>query len=269
MINTSLIHSLPADEQLCISRALQKIGITPSLEEIWTYMDTVWDEMGCSHTATEQHAAYYQHAVWTINGLFIEQHADSLNNRRLFAEYITATTPSRIADFGGGFGSLARMCAANAPTASIEIIEPYPSQLGIQLCTSYPNISYSPLLHGEYDFIIATDVLEHVNDPLKLAEYLISHLAMGGTLLLANCFYPVIKCHLPSTFHLRYSFEYIIQQMGIKKSCNVAYGTAYIKNDSTHLTTKIRLLERISRIIYPFLEVAKKIKHRLRSIGAQ
>ena len=52
---------------------------------------------------------------------------------------------------------------------------------------------------------------------------------INGMLIIGNNFYPVIKCHLPSTFHFRYTFKYFARIMGLKKITTVAYAEVYIK----------------------------------------
>src|SRR5690606_34326321 len=73
----------------------------------------------------------------------------------------------------------------------------------------------SDLGRDAYDVVIAQDVLEHVEDPVLLASKLASAVRVGGTVLFANCFYPVIECHLPSTFHFRHTFRFVMRALGL------------------------------------------------------
>ncbi|MEA1048976.1 class I SAM-dependent methyltransferase [Lamprobacter modestohalophilus] len=120
------------------------------------------------------------HPVWLLNGLFIEQHAQSLDNRRRFTDWVAAQSPRRVADYGGGFGGLARMIGAACPSAEVEVIEPHPHPLAIERARRSPNVHYRPALDGEYDILIATDVFEHVPDPLGLAAETAAALKPGG-----------------------------------------------------------------------------------------
>ena len=54
-----------------------------------------------------------------------------------------------------------------------------------------------PFKDNQFDFVIASHVLEHVEDPLIVLSIMIDSVRINGYLVIANCFYPVIKCHLP------------------------------------------------------------------------
>jgi hypothetical protein len=51
----------------------------------------------------------------------------------------------------------------------------------------------------------------------------------GGHLLITNCFYPVILCHLSCTFHVRYSFDSFCGAFGLEVlgPCEGSYATIY------------------------------------------
>ena len=97
-----------------------------------------------------------------------------------------------MADFGGGFGGLARFIGAALPQASVDVVEPHPHPATIALAADTPNVRFVPELSGDYDLLIATDVFEHVPNPIALAASTASHLRVGGSYLIANCFAPVI-----------------------------------------------------------------------------
>ncbi len=184
-------------------------------------MDNVWDELGLNNiniTHQEQPllTKFYSHPVWTLNGLFSEADVQSRQHRELLAEYIAKISPDSVADYGGGSGVLARFIADKCPINTIDIIEPYPSQLFVDLMEPYPSIKYCDDLKQLYDVIIAQDVLEHVNNPIEIAIHLIESTHTGGIIVFANCFYPEIKCHLPSTFYLRHTFKKLISFAGLE-----------------------------------------------------
>jgi hypothetical protein len=58
-------------------------------------------------------------------------------------------------------------------------------------------------------------VLEHVHDPLVLLVDMIAKVRLGGTLVVHNCFYPLIKCHLPCTFHFIRTFDEFCSMLGL------------------------------------------------------
>src|SRR5262249_52980834 len=109
---------LAEPERTYVEALLCVIGTRkPTLRQIWAIMDFVWHDMGGNKWNPDAHMLerYYRHPVWTLNGLFIEQHTLSLQNRETFSDWVREQAPSRVADFGGGFGTLARMVAAKCP----------------------------------------------------------------------------------------------------------------------------------------------------------
>ncbi|PAF43793.1 class I SAM-dependent methyltransferase [Helicobacter sp. 11S03491-1] len=212
---------LSPNERQSIQNLLQSQNpnITDDLEQIWYLMDKVWDEMGCDNTKLDWNkiAQYYNHPVWLLNGLFIENHDLSIQIRQNIASYIATSDFQNILDYGGGFGTLAKTIAHKAPHKQVYIYEPYPSQYAKKCIRHYDNIHFvSKLEDNFFDCIIATDVLEHVQDPLKTFGQMLNSLKIGGEAIIANCFYPCIQCHLPHNFHYRYSFNAFTHWMGLK-----------------------------------------------------
>jgi len=227
----------------------------PTLHQIWAALDFVWELLECDNRNPEPEklAEFYRHPVWLLNGYFIEQDIESLRNRKEFLDCIAQQSPLRVADIGGGFGTLARMIASRCPKTQVDVVEPYPHKSARDKSKPYSNLKYVTQLSGEYDVLIATDVFEHVIDPLKLVEDSSKHLALGGKYLMANCFYPVIKCHLPSTFHFRISWDAIMHAMGLHTEKSIAYGHLYRKVASV-IAEKGRSIERRSKFWFPIIE---------------
>jgi trans-aconitate methyltransferase len=193
---------------------------------------------------------FYSHPVWLLNGLFVEQHGQSLYNRNLFADWIVGQAPSSVAEIGGGFGTLARIIGTRLPEARIDIIEPHPHSLALAKAAETTNVRYLSALDDSYDIMVATDVFEHVPDPLQLAVDAAAHLKVGGNYLIANCFAPVIACHLPTTFHFRHSWDQAMRAMGLEPRERVAYGRVFTRRG--HLNLKAaRAVERRSRALWP------------------
>lgn len=191
----------------------------PPVEQIWREMDKAWDGLGLSAIAkpgAQQLAEFYCHPVWILNGLFSAIDPQSCAHREAIAKAIHNLEVRSIADYGGGMGELAIRISRNNPNDEISIIEPYPSEIGRHRVAQYANISYVPSLQGPYDLVIAQDVLEHLEDPVGLVAQLSNATRLGGYLIFANCFYPVVKCHLPSTFHLRDTFNWVVQGAGLE-----------------------------------------------------
>lgn len=221
--------ALSASEHNYISTILEN-GKFPEIEKMWALIDLAWDECRCdSNIIDHRISEFYTHPVWLLNGFFIEQDLESLSYRHNFADFVASLKPKRVADFGGGFGTLARMIGELCPEAEVDVVEPHPNAAAVYLADKLPNVRYVPTLQGEYDVLIATDVFEHVPDPLALVQSTAIHLRMGGIYLIANCFFPVLHCHLPSTFHFRLSWDTIMASMNLQPGQVVSYGRAYTR----------------------------------------
>ena len=231
----------------------------PDVRWVWEEMDRVWDEYGLNNKkklSEQEIGEYYHHPVWLMNGIFTLLDPVSLSHRKSIAQYLKNIEAKKVADFGGGFGGLAQAIIKMANDIDVYIIEPYPSKIAMEYMKSKPRIYYeSALKKGEYDIILAQDVLEHVEDPIKLAMHLSESVKEGGFVVFANCFYPVIKCHLPSTFHLRHTFVRVMKAMGLEYSGSIdgaAHAHVFRRFGMLNLT-KAREIEKISRLIGPVL----------------
>ena len=246
-IDTSICDE---DARAYIEALLTMLGTsTPSVEQIWAAMDFAWDVCGADNQnpAPDSLARFYSHPVWLLNGLFIEQHIESIENRKIFADWISSLSPDRVADFGGGYGTLARMIAHQRREAQVEIVDPFPRSEAIRACEGISNLTFKKVLKGQYDVIVATDVFEHVTDPVGLAAEVAGFVASSGIFLTANHFAPSIKCHLPSTFHLNLSWDYVLRKLGFERECTVGYGTAYRRISTVIDIHGARRVEGISR----------------------
>ena len=224
------------DEKLWLKSIFKRLNGYPNLEQIWMLMDEIWQDLECNPEIIDLRIdKYYSHPVWLLNGLFAEQHEQSLINRRGFAEWVCAQKPERVADYGGGFGTLARMIGEICPNTEVHIIEPYPHQLAIERVKNFKNVSYKKALEGKYDILIATDIFEHVVDPLALVAETGKSLKLGGKYLIANCFYPVILCHLPQCFHFRYTWHRAMEKMGLQIDKNILYGAVFLYKNNLDL----------------------------------
>lgn len=213
---------LPADalQQVDIEY-LEKIAEMerPPVEWIWQEMDRIWDALCLDNRSELKGQAivdFYAHPVWVVNGVFTATDPVSVRHRDSIASYVSRLRVGRVADYGGGFGELAKKLSVAVPQVQIDIVEPYPSKLGMSRVAGIAGIQFTKNFEGQYDCIIAQDVLEHVERPLQLTEQLVNSTKLGGYLIFANCFYPVIKCHLPSTFYLRHTFSWVVRGMGLK-----------------------------------------------------
>ena len=228
-------------------------------------MDRIWKLYGLNNSlplADQPIADFYQHPVWLMNGIFTQLDPESMQHRRTIAEYLRDASVHNIADYGGGFGELSLAIVATNNTAKVSIIEPYPSQAGLERIRNRPSIRFKSGLGKDYfDAIVAQDVLEHVEDPIELAWRLANSVQENGLVIFANCFHPFILCHLPATFHLRHSFRWIMRSMGLEY-IGVVSGAphAQVFRRKRSLTLhRARYLEHCSRLLGPILNSMFKL----------
>lgn len=192
----------------------------PDVIWVCNELDRIWGGLKLKNDMplnSESITNYYTHPVWLMNGIFTICDPQSLMHRMLIAKYLAKGDVKTVADYGGGLGQLALCIASENEFAEIHIIEPYPSRVGVERLRRQPQIKIVQNLTSEYyDVVIAQDVLEHVVDPVKLAYEIASQVKNGGEVIFANCFYPSIQCHLPSTFHLRHTFIFVMKALGLR-----------------------------------------------------
>lgn len=273
------IENLPIDETLLSPYELAEIlrlftscrRESLAIEDLWLMMDQIWQEMGCNQYAPSEEdlARYYSHPVWVLNGLFSEQDIDSQHNRQEIIDWVILHDAeiASILDFGGGIGSLARSLAKASETLPISVYEPTPHAIALERIKQHDNVQYVSSLNQQYDCIICLDVMEHLTDPLQTLADLIKVTKPDGYLIFGNCFFPVIQCHLPQTFHLRYTFNHFAQQMGLTPvaSLHRNYISVFQKENSAPVNwSNIRQLELISKLCYPPLNAAHMAYRKLK-----
>ena len=258
--------NLTAAEREEIEKLLKRQNSTlkNDLEQMWYLMDWVWDDFGCNNKVLdwERIDRFYSHPVWLLNGLFIEQHDVSMGHRHAISDWIVTKDFKSILDYGGGFGTLARLIAQKEPQLQVYIYEPHSSDFGLKRAKEFKNIHVIDKIETKYDCLVSTDVLEHVPNPLDVFEKMIKAIKVKGYLLIANNFYPVIKCHLPQTYHLRYSFNAFASMMGLKVVGPLKGSHAIIYRKMEEIEPnwrKIRFFERLSKITFPIIEILKPI----------
>ena len=249
-----------------ISRLLGSIDHNKDdLENIWQLIDMVWDEYGCNNKKLNWSNIdkFYSHPVWLFNGVFIEQDPLSMQHRHVISDWIAdKSSISKILDYGGGFGTLARLIADKNPSLLVDIYEPHPSDYSKQKISDYPQIQFISNIKEKYDVLVSTDVLEHIPDPLKTFEKMILSVKGDGYLIIANNFFPVMKCHLPQTFHLRYTFNVFTKLMGlvIVGPLEGSHATIFRKNSNKPVNWRIvRFLEKVSKSLFPLIEFSKPV----------
>ena len=107
----------------------------PRIEWVWQEMDRAWDSLGLDNRQALQGqpiGTFYSHPVWVLNGVFTATDPMSVQHRDAITSFVTRLGPRRVADYGGGFGELALRLRTLAPKARVDIVEPYPSNMGMQ-----------------------------------------------------------------------------------------------------------------------------------------
>lgn len=236
----------------------------PDVEWLWKEMDRVWDVLKLNNKVAlekQRISDFYSHPVWVLNGVFSAVDPVSVKHRESIAAFIRGINVKRVADYGGGFGELALKVHDVAPDVKIDIVEPYISKLGKARLEGHAKIDLLDNLEQHYDCVIAQDVLEHVEYPLSLTKKLVNSTKLGGYLIFANCFCPVIKCHLPSTFYLRHTFKLVVKGMGLKfdgRVDGVPHALVFKKVGKID-DNKLTLLTLFSKLIGPFLNLIAHI----------
>jgi len=207
---------------------LDKFKLHPiiSIDQLWHEMDRVWDFYNLNNKKSlksQNIAGFYSHPVWILNGLFSSVDEFSVLHRKAIADFISKIEyKNSVCDFGGGFGELAIKIAETVPNnVMINIVEPFPSNLGSFRVSKFSNIVLTSQLSSNYDIIIAQDVLEHIENPIQVSIELINALKYDGYIIFANCFHPYIKAHLPNNFYLSEAFKWVISSAGLKFVSNL------------------------------------------------
>ena len=235
----------------------------PAVDWVCSELDRVWHEQKLDNRISlmsQPIGEYYGHPVWLMNGIFSMRDPVSFSHRTAIAKHLQADNLKLVADYGGGFGQLALSISEIMPDAEVYIVEPYPSKVGIERLRNEPRIKVVPNLAVEkYEAIVAQDVLEHVEDPILLASEIARAVSIGGKIIFANCFYPLIKSHLPTTFHLRCTFPYIMQSLGLRyigKVEGAAHALVFERIGQISLFNA-RRAEAISQIVGPVLNLVR------------
>ena len=246
-------------EEIEILLSRQDMTLPNDLEQMWYLLDLVWEDIGCDNNELDwaKIGKFYAHPVWLLNGLFAEQDNDSMTHRNAVSDWVVDHRFNKIADYGGGFGTLARLVAEKSNTIKIDIFEPYPSELGIKRVAEFDNIYIVGDLQYGYDCLMSTDVLEHVPNPVQDLFTMIKSVKLNGYLVIGAPFYPMIKCHLPQNFHFRHTFNIFTRLMGLEVVGNLKGSpqTIYKKISEDDPNWKIiNIIEKISSFMFPLLD---------------
>ncbi len=239
-------------------------GIT--LQRLWQILDQAWEELSSknSHNLNLSNFLheYYQHPVWLINGAFSESDQATINDRLAAVRLITHVQPRKILDFGGGIGTVSRLCATYIPQVEvIDLVDITEFRQTIQhYLSDFPQIRILEQPDPLYDAIISTEVLEHLIDPIGAIVEINHLLRVGGAFAASWSFAPCIKCHLPQNFHLQKLMLWIIRSLGFgfygfERRGSTLYSFVKHSEITPAMLKKARILEFLARLPIPFNRV--------------
>lgn len=209
----SIIKYLTAAEQLN--------GLT--IQRIWSILDEGYQEVENQiknkigeYALSELLQEYYQHPVWLLNAAFSESDEGTIYDRLAAVRLISHVQPQKILDFGGGIGTVSRLCSITMPhVKEIDLVDITEFRHVIeQYLADFKNIRVLEHPDPPYDAVICTEVLEHLLDPVEAITQINNLLRIGGAFATSYSFAPVIKCHLPQNFYLRRLIFWIIRSLG-------------------------------------------------------
>ena len=165
------------------------------------------------------------HEWWDLEGNFKPLHQINPLRRQFIIQHAKELFDKKAIDVGCGGGILAESLAKlGADVTGIDMGEEPLNVAKLHALDSNVNVDYQKITAEEkakaspeaYDIVTCMEMLEHVPDPLNDFSEMIKSVKLNGYLVIANAFYPMIKCHLPQNFHFRYSFNYFANMMGLE-----------------------------------------------------
>jgi len=243
-----------------LSPSEQEQGIT--IKNLWEILDKGWDEILEKNAVKSELPKilheYYQHPVWLINAAFSESDAATINDRLAAVRLISHVNPRKILDFGGGIGTVSRLCSIQISRAEgIDLVDITEFRHTIkQYLANFPNIRVLEKPDPPYDAVISTEVLEHLLAPVEAVVEINRLLKIGGAFAASWSFYPCIKCHLPQNFHLRRLMFWIIRSLGFgfygfERRGTTVYSFVKHSDVTPAMLKKARWLDLCSRVPMP------------------
>lgn len=232
------------------------------LKRLWQLLDQTWDDLSENYQNQSNLSKflydYYQHPVWLINAAFSESDRETICDRLAAVRLITHVQPRKILDFGGGIGTVARLCCLNLSQAEIiDVVDITEFRHTVtQYLSDFPKIRILEKPEPTYDAVICTEVLEHLIDPISTAVEINKLLRIGGSFAASWSFFPCIKCHLPQNFHLRRLMPWIIRSLGFgfygfERRGTMVYSFVKHSEITPRMLKQARLFELMSRLPIP------------------
>ena len=105
-----------------------------------------------------------------------------------------------------------------------------------------------------------------LQNSIEMAYIMSRHVKENSYVIFANCYYPLIKRRLPSTFYLRYTFKHIMIAMGLVYIGRVQEGEpalVFQKDGELNLEKAIKFSQKMKLfgpVLNVFFPLASKIK---------
>ena len=249
---------------------LSKFPELISIEQLWKEMDRVWLNCLQKHEfkLTENFfAEFYSHPIWCLNSIFSSIDSATRQNRKALIQAISSLQVETVVDMGGGYGVFLEMLKKECSKLKLILCEPHLAKQ-IESELSKKKIFSSREIPLSADVYVFIDVLEHIVEPLSYLQRVIKSAKINSYFIFGNCFYPCIKCHLPSTFYLRHTFQLAALLMGLRyvdKVKDAPYMKIYQLTSRYSIDLKkVRIITKItSFLITPFIfgiKVLSKLK---------
>ena len=234
---------------------LSKFPELISIEKLWKEMDRVWLDCLQKHEfkLTENFfAEFYSHPIWCLNSIFSSIDSASRQNRKALIQAISSLQVETVVDMGGGYGVFLEMLKKECSKLKLILCEPYLDKQ-IELELSKKKIFSSREIPLSADVYVFIDVLEHIVEPLSYLQRVIKSAKINSYFIFGNCFYPCIKCHLPSTFYLRHTFHLAALLMGLSyvdKVKDAPYMKIYqLTSRSSFDLKKVKIITKITSLL--------------------
>ena len=152
------------------------------LQRIWQEVEEKIKNQTTKYELTELLHEYYQHPVWLINAAFSESDEATISDRLAAVRLISHVQPRKILDFGGGIGTVSRLCSITMPQAEeIDLVDITEFRQVIkQYLADFKNIQVIEKPNSPYDAVVCTEVLEHLTDPVEAIIQINQLLRIGG-----------------------------------------------------------------------------------------
>ena len=232
-----------------------------SFSRLFEVLNTAWIQVIGNGSRTPQFEdlqRYYSHPAWLINAAYIESDPLAIADRSAAVRLVQHVAPRRVLDFGGGLGTVSRLCARHFPSeVEIDLLDVSAFQTTARSrLAEFRNIRVVEEPVPPYDAVICTEVLEHVLDPLGVVKTINSLLRPGGAFAASWSFAPGLDCHLPQNFHLNQAMLWIVRALGFgfygfERRGSTVYSFVKTNNITSRHSAAASLLELLARIHFP------------------